>query len=95
MTAVSCVSPASGGREVGLLEKAPVGGVSGIGAQMLVSPADLTNLRMQAHSRLLSQGIQPRHTGVLDALTNITQVEGFPRVWKGNNLELPSRCNQN
>lgn len=51
--------------------------------QVLASPADLIKIRMQADSRLLSQGIQPRYTGVLDAFTKIIRAEGFLGLWKG------------
>ncbi|RCV33855.1 hypothetical protein SETIT_7G116500v2 [Setaria italica] len=74
---------ASGGREVGVVEKALAGGLSGIAAQVLSSPADLIKVRMQADGRLLSQGIQPRYTGVADAFTKIIQAEGFLGLWKG------------
>ncbi|KAJ1271242.1 hypothetical protein BS78_06G114000 [Paspalum vaginatum] len=74
---------ASGGREVGLLEKALAGGISGIAAQVVSSPADLIKVRMQADSRLLSQGIQPRYTGIADAFTKIIRTEGFLGLWKG------------
>uniref|UniRef100_A0A0A9FYW0 Uncoupling protein 3 n=1 Tax=Arundo donax TaxID=35708 RepID=A0A0A9FYW0_ARUDO len=74
---------ASGGREVGLLEKAFAGGLSGIAAQMVASPADLIKIRMQADSRLLSQGIQPRYTGIADAFAKIIRAEGFLGLWKG------------
>ncbi|XP_062184393.1 mitochondrial uncoupling protein 3 [Phragmites australis] len=76
-------SLASGGREVGLLEKALAGGLSGIGAQVVSSPADLIKVRMQADSRLLSQGIQPRYTGIANAFTKIIRAEGFLGLWKG------------
>lgn len=74
---------ARGGREVGLLEKAIAGGVSGVAAQVLASPTDLVKVRMQADSRLLSQGIQPRYTGTLDAFTKIMRAEGLFGLWKG------------
>jgi solute carrier family 25 (mitochondrial uncoupling protein), member 27 len=38
---------------------------------------------MQADSRLMSQGIQPRYTGVADAFTKIIRAEGFLGLWKG------------
>uniref|UniRef100_A0ACD5URY0 Uncharacterized protein n=1 Tax=Avena sativa TaxID=4498 RepID=A0ACD5URY0_AVESA len=38
---------------------------------------------MQADSRLLSQGIQPRYTGTLDAFTKIMRAEGLSGLWKG------------
>ncbi|KAF8703273.1 hypothetical protein HU200_032065 [Digitaria exilis] len=74
---------ASGGREVGVVEKALAGGLSGIAAQVVSSPADLIKVRMQADSRLLSQGIQPRYTGITDAFTKIIGGEGFRGLWKG------------
>ncbi|TVU14312.1 hypothetical protein EJB05_37773 [Eragrostis curvula] len=76
-------SLARGGREVGLLEKALAGGLSGVAAQVVASPADLIKVRMQADSRLISQGIQPRYTGIVDAFTKIIQAEGFLGLWKG------------
>ncbi|XP_037477981.1 mitochondrial uncoupling protein 3 [Triticum urartu] len=76
-------SLAGGGREVGLLEKAGAGGASGVAAQVVASPADLIKVRMQADSRLLAQGIQPRYTGILDAFTKITRAEGLLGLWKG------------
>ncbi|KAL6650802.1 hypothetical protein ACP70R_009727 [Stipagrostis hirtigluma subsp. patula] len=76
-------SLAGGGREVGLVEKALAGGVSGIAAQVVASPADLIKIRMQADSRRLSQGIQPRYSGVADAFMKIVQAEGFRGLWKG------------
>ncbi|CAL5031770.1 unnamed protein product [Urochloa decumbens] len=74
---------ASGGREAGVVEKALSGGISGIAAQVVASPADLIKVRMQADSRLLSQGIQPRYTGVADAFTKIIRAEGLLGLWKG------------
>ncbi|CAL5027210.1 unnamed protein product [Urochloa decumbens] len=74
---------ASGGREAAVVEKALAGGLSGIAAQVVASPADLIKVRMQADSRLLSQGIQPRYTGVADAFTKIIRAEGLLGLWKG------------
>ncbi|BAF14841.1 Os04g0449000, partial [Oryza sativa Japonica Group] len=51
--------------------------------QVVASPADLIKVRMQADSRLLSQGIQPRYTGIFDAFTKIVRAEGFRGLWKG------------
>ena len=51
--------------------------------QVVASPADLIKVRMQADSRLLSQGIQPRYTGITDAFTKIIRAEGFLGLWKG------------
>jgi solute carrier family 25 (mitochondrial uncoupling protein), member 27 len=51
--------------------------------QVVSSPADLIKVRMQADSRMLSQGIQPRYTGMADALTKIIRAEGFRGLWKG------------
>ncbi|KAK3144643.1 hypothetical protein QOZ80_4AG0315850 [Eleusine coracana subsp. coracana] len=73
----------SGGRESSLLEKALAGGISGIAAQVVASPADLIKVRMQADSRLMSQGIQPRYTGIVDAFAKIIRAEGFRGLWKG------------
>ncbi|PUZ47390.1 hypothetical protein GQ55_7G160700 [Panicum hallii var. hallii] len=74
---------ASGGREAGVAEKALAGGLSGVSAQVVASPADLIKVRMQADSRLLSQGIQPRYSGITDAFTKIIRAEGFLGLWKG------------
>ncbi|CAN6235171.1 unnamed protein product [Urochloa humidicola] len=74
---------ASEGREARVVEKALAGGLSGIAAQVVASPADLIKVRMQADSRLLSQGIQPRYTGVADAFTKIIRAEGLLGLWKG------------
>lgn len=49
----------------------------------MASPADLIKVRMQADGRLRSQGVQPRYTGVFDALRKIIQTEGFLGLWRG------------
>ncbi|CAD6260718.1 unnamed protein product [Miscanthus lutarioriparius] len=51
--------------------------------QVVSSPADLMKVRMQADSRILNQGIQPRYTGIADAFTKIIRAEGFRGLWKG------------
>ncbi|KAK4765588.1 hypothetical protein SAY86_026678 [Trapa natans] len=38
---------------------------------------------MQADGRLLSQGLQPRYTGPLDAFRKIVHLEGIGGMWKG------------
>ncbi|GKA58925.1 mitochondrial uncoupling protein 3 [Tanacetum coccineum] len=50
---------------------------------VVASPADLVKVRMQADGRLVSQGLQPRYTGPLDALHKIIHTEGFKGLWKG------------
>lgn len=49
----------------------------------MASPADLVKVRMQADSRLLSQGLQPRYSGPLDAFSKIVHSEGIGGLWKG------------
>ncbi|XP_008806179.1 mitochondrial uncoupling protein 3 [Phoenix dactylifera] len=71
------------GTDGSLLGKALAGGASGVLAQVVASPADLIKVRMQADSRLLSQGLQPRYAGIFDALTKIIQTEGFLGLWRG------------
>lgn len=51
--------------------------------QLVASPADLVKVRMQADGRLVSQGLQPRYTGPLDALHKIIHTEGFKGLWRG------------
>lgn len=52
-------------------------------AQIVASPADLVKVRMQADSRVASQGIQPRYSGLCDSLTKIIRSEGIGGLWKG------------
>ncbi|KAJ4963123.1 hypothetical protein NE237_023062 [Protea cynaroides] len=66
-----------------LFGKAFIGGVSGMIAQVLASPADLVKVRMQADGRLVSQGVQPRYTGPFDALNKIVHTEGIGGLWRG------------
>ncbi|KAL8518665.1 hypothetical protein ACS0TY_009856 [Phlomoides rotata] len=63
--------------------KAVIGGASGAIAQVIASPADLIKVRMQADGLISSQGVQPRYTGLFDALTKIIHAEGFLGLWKG------------
>lgn len=51
--------------------------------QVVASPADLVKVRMQADSRMVSQGLQPRYSGPLDALRKIVHAEGIGGLWKG------------
>lgn len=51
--------------------------------QVVASPADLVKVRMQADGRMVSQGLQPRYTGPLDALLKILHTEGFKGLWRG------------
>lgn len=51
--------------------------------QVVASPADLVKVRMQSDGRLVSQGLQPRYTGPLDALNKIVATEGFKGLWRG------------
>ncbi|XP_072972661.1 mitochondrial uncoupling protein 3 [Typha angustifolia] len=66
-----------------VLGKALAGGASGVFAQVVASPADLIKVRMQADSRLLSQGLQPRYAGIFDAFRKIVRAEGFLGLWRG------------
>ncbi|XP_057950030.1 mitochondrial uncoupling protein 3 [Malania oleifera] len=70
-------------RPLSLSGKALVGGISGVIAQVVASPADLVKVRMQADGRMVSQGLQPRYTGAFDALNKIIHTEGFGGLWKG------------
>ncbi|XP_059655825.1 mitochondrial uncoupling protein 3 [Cornus florida] len=71
------------GTSLSLSSKALIGGISGVIAQVVVSPADLVKVRMQADGRLVSQGLQPRYSGALDALKKIIGTEGFGGLYKG------------
>ncbi|KAJ4843955.1 Mitochondrial uncoupling protein 3 [Turnera subulata] len=51
--------------------------------KVVASPADLVKVRMQADSRLVSQGLQPRYSGPFDALNKIICAEGIGGLWKG------------
>lgn len=52
-------------------------------AQVVASPADLVKVRMQADGRMVSQGLSPRYSGFIDALTKIIRMEGLRGLWKG------------
>ncbi|XP_022733993.1 mitochondrial uncoupling protein 3 [Durio zibethinus] len=73
----------SSDRSLSLSSKAFVGGISGVIAQFVASPADLVKVRMQADGRLVSRGLQPRYKGSFDALKKIVTMEGFGGLWKG------------
>ncbi|XP_050236527.1 mitochondrial uncoupling protein 3 [Mercurialis annua] len=66
-----------------LWSKAIVGGISGVIAQVVASPADLVKVRMQADGRMVSQGQKPRYSGPFDAFNKIVHAEGFGGLWKG------------
>ncbi|GAA0183635.1 secondary carrier transporter [Lithospermum erythrorhizon] len=66
-----------------LVRKGLIGGVSGVIAQVVASPADLVKVRMQADGRLASQGSSPRYTGFNDTLNKIVRTEGLGGLWKG------------
>ncbi|KAI3907627.1 hypothetical protein MKW98_016271 [Papaver atlanticum] len=66
-----------------LPKKAFLGGISGVIAQVLASPADLVKVRMQADGRLMMQGLQPRYTGIFNALNTIVKTEGIGGLWRG------------
>ncbi|GKV22360.1 hypothetical protein SLEP1_g32241 [Rubroshorea leprosula] len=66
-----------------LSTKALVGGISGVIAQVVASPADLAKVRMQADSCMVSKGLQPRYSGPFDALNKIVSAEGFRGLWRG------------
>ncbi|GAB2280247.1 Mitochondrial uncoupling protein 3 [Dionaea muscipula] len=72
------------GSSPSLSSKALVGGLSGVIAQVVASPADLVKVRMQADGHLVSQGLrQPRYSSPIDALNKILRVEGFRGLWRG------------
>ncbi|XP_015895050.3 mitochondrial uncoupling protein 3 [Ziziphus jujuba] len=73
----------SHGGSISLSEKAIVGGISGVIAQVVASPADLVKVRMQADGHMVSQGLQPRYSGPFDALNKIIRAEGIRGLWKG------------
>lgn len=62
-----------------LVEKAAVGGISGMIAQVVASPADLVKVRMQADGRLGER----RYVNVVDALRKIVASEGVGGLWRG------------
>ncbi|KAJ0037905.1 hypothetical protein Pint_22809 [Pistacia integerrima] len=66
-----------------LSSKALVGGISGVIAQIVASPADLVKVRMQADGRMVSKGLRPRYSGPFEALNQIIHTEGFGGLWKG------------
>lgn len=66
-----------------IVGKAVVGGISGVVAQVIASPADLVKVRMQADGQRVSQGLQPWYSGPFDALNKIVCAEGFQGLWKG------------
>ncbi|KAG9451368.1 hypothetical protein H6P81_011333 [Aristolochia fimbriata] len=63
--------------------KAIAGGLSGVIAQVVASPADLVKVRMQVDGRHVAQGLPPRYKGAFDALTSIIRVEGLKGLWTG------------
>ncbi|PON49996.1 Mitochondrial carrier protein [Parasponia andersonii] len=63
--------------------KALVGGLSGVIAQVVASPADLVKVRMQADGRMVSQGLRPSYLGPFDALNKIVCSEGIGGLWRG------------
>ncbi|KAM1065442.1 hypothetical protein FF2_020789 [Malus domestica] len=73
----------SDGGSLSLPAKALSGGISGVVAQLVASPADLVKVRMQADGRTVAQGMQPRYSGCFDALNKIVRAEGVGGLWKG------------
>ncbi|KAL6192790.1 PREDICTED: mitochondrial uncoupling protein 3-like [Fragaria vesca subsp. vesca] len=71
------------GGSLSLQARAISGGLSGVIAQLVASPADLVKVRMQADGRFVSQGFQPRYSGCFDALSKIAREEGVGGLWKG------------
>ncbi|XP_068638285.1 mitochondrial uncoupling protein 3 [Aristolochia californica] len=63
--------------------KAITGGLSGVIAQLVASPADLVKVRMQADGRLVAEGLPPRYNGTFDSLTTIIRAEGLKGLWIG------------
>ncbi|CAN8293618.1 unnamed protein product [Cochlearia groenlandica] len=76
-------SEGNNGESLPLVTKALVGGISGVIAQVVASPADLVKVRMQADGRLAIQGLKPRYSGPIEAFTKIIQSEGVKGLWKG------------
>lgn len=62
-----------------LISKALIGGLSGIIGQVVASPADLIKVRMQADGRM----VNPRYSGLADALLKIVRAEGVAGLWRG------------
>ncbi|EXC35262.1 Mitochondrial uncoupling protein 4 [Morus notabilis] len=79
----SLIPHSDGGSSLSLSSKALLGGLSGVLAQVVASPADLVKVRMQADGRMVSQGLRPRYSGPFDALNKIVRSEGFGGLWKG------------
>ncbi|KAK6139383.1 hypothetical protein DH2020_026891 [Rehmannia glutinosa] len=78
--------------------KAVIGGISGAIAQVIASPADLIKVRMQADGLMVSQGLQPRYSGLFDALNKIIHAEGLSGLWKGVSANVQRAfliCNDN
>lgn len=50
---------------------------------MIASPADLIKVRMQADGHMMSQGFQPRYSGLFDAFNKIIRTEGLLGLWRG------------
>ncbi|EEF39962.1 mitochondrial uncoupling protein 3 [Ricinus communis] len=72
-----------GDGETSLSTKAILGGISGVIAQVVASPADLVKVRMQADGHMVNQGHQPRYSGPFNAFNKIVCTEGFGGLWKG------------
>ncbi|KAL7132809.1 hypothetical protein ABFS83_12G099400 [Erythranthe nasuta] len=73
----------SSDRPLPFYSKAVIGGISGAIAQVIASPADLIKVRMQADGLMVSRGLQPRYSGLFDALNKIIRAEGYRGLWKG------------
>lgn len=71
------------GHEVGVLDRAVLGMVSGGLGQLVASPADLVKVRMQMEGRRRLQGLPGRVTGVRGSLVQAVQEGGVKSLWKG------------
>ncbi|GAB2214447.1 hypothetical protein Drorol1_Dr00018794 [Drosera rotundifolia] len=69
--------------DVGVWEKAGIGGFSGVVAQVVASPADLVKVRLQADGHFVSQGLRRRYSGPIDVLNKTVRAEGLRGLWRG------------
>ncbi|KAL4574243.1 hypothetical protein LXL04_021070 [Taraxacum kok-saghyz] len=70
-------------QSLSLPSKALIGGLSGVIAQVVASPADLVKVRMQADGQKVNQGLPPRYKTPLNAFHKIIKTEGFSGLWRG------------
>jgi len=70
-------------RDLGLLDRAIMGMVSGGAAQWVASPADLIKVRMQMEGRRRLQGLPTRIGSISEALIQTVKETGWRSLWKG------------